>query len=370
MKFKYPTWHRLHKQQAETALYSPADKSGLPPGSLVHIGEIHQTECKISLIQYNLDSLAQHEITSVAELNQFKGFSGITWININGLNDTSIVEAIGQEFNIHPLVLEDILSTHQRPKLEEYDDYLYLVVKGITTGQSNNFTLMYEQISILLLADYVITFKEKSDDTFKHINHRLKKPNSHLRRYGGDYLTYVILDTIVDEYFVVQDNLDEIIIPIEDSVISNPTETTLPTIQLLRRELISINRNIAPLRELLTTIQRSDTMLINENILRYFNDVYDHVLRVTDIQESYRERITAMQEIYLTSISNKMNETMKVLTVFASIFIPLTFIAGIYGMNFDYMPELKWRWAYPALWLIFFMISAGLLVYFRKKKWL
>ncbi|WP_305908801.1 magnesium/cobalt transporter CorA [Methylomarinum sp. Ch1-1] len=370
MKFTYPSWHRLHKQNDKEALTSAAAKSGLPPGSLVHIGERHTASCKIYVTQYNADKLEQQEIATLAELNNLPAHGVNTWINIDGLIDTKVVESIGRQFNIHPLVLEDILSTRQRPKLEEHEDYLYVVVKAINADCSEGFSLQYEQISILLLDHYVITFKEKADDTFKPIVNRLHNRKGRLRLCGCDYLTYVIIDTIVDDYFIVEDKLDDVIDPLEDSLLNNPTDNTLHTIQQLRRELIGMKRSISPLRELLTKIQHSDSALLAEKTLRFFNDVHDHVLRVTDALDSYRERIAAMQDIYLSSISHKMNETMKVLTIFASIFIPLTFIAGIYGMNFEYMPELKWRWGYPSLWMLFIIIGVALLLYFKKKKWL
>ena len=372
MKFDAPKWHRLHTQPETFEPHSSADKAGLPPGSLVHIGQIHEMESTISVIQYNAESLTQHPLVSIDELDNLNRKQAVTWVNINGLNNTGIIESIGRKFNIHPLVLEDILSTHQRPKLEEYEDYLYLVIKGValTNNSAAGVNLQYEQISILLLKDYVITFKEKSDDIFNPIYNRLKNQKGRLRKDGTDYLSYVIIDTIVDEYFVVEDSLDEIIDPLEESLLINPSDNALHTIQQLRRELISMKRSISPLRELLTNIQHSGSELLKEDTLRFYNDIYDHVLRVTDSLESYRERLAAMQDIYLTSISNKMNETMKVLTIFASIFIPLTFIAGIYGMNFEYMPELKMRWAYPALWVFFIVISIALLLFFKKKKWL
>lgn len=362
--------HLLQQHTTKTALSSAADKSGLPAGTLVHVGEKHESECKITVTQYNADTLTRDEITSIAELQHLRNAELITWVNVDGLSDIHIVESIGQELNIHPLVLEDILSTHQRPKLEEYEDFLYMVIKGISLNQEKNFSLQYEQISILLLANYVVTFKEKADDTFDSIHNHLQNCNGRLRQFGSDYLAYVILDTIVDEYFVVEDSLDDVIDPLEDDILFNSSKEMLQTVQQIRRGLISMKRNVSPLRELLATIQRIDTPLLQEKTLRYYGDVYDHVLRVTDSLESYRERISAMHDIYLSSISNKLNETMKILTIFASIFIPLTFIAGIYGMNFEYMPELKWRWAYPALWVIFITISLGLLYYFKKKRWI
>ncbi|WP_080522148.1 magnesium/cobalt transporter CorA [Methyloprofundus sedimenti] len=370
MKFTYPHWHRLHQQSDQMELNSSADKSGLPPGSLVHIGEVHDITSKISIIQYNADTLVQHEDVIFSELSQFKDSDLITWINIDGLSDTRVAESIGHEFNIHPLVLEDILSTQQRPKLEEYEDYLYLVLKGISAESDAGFKLQYDQISVLLLEKYVITFKEKADDAFKSIYHRMENPHGRMRKTGSDYLAYALLDAIVDEYFVVGDSLDEIIEPLEDSLLLNPAEEILLTIQQIRRELISMRRSVSPLRELLSTIQRSDNTLLTVETLRYYADIHDHVLRVTDSLESYRERIAIMQDIYLSSISNKMNETMKVLTIYASIFIPLTFIAGVYGMNFDYMPELKWQWAYPVLWGVFISTGIVQLIYLKKKKWL
>ncbi|SFE06727.1 magnesium/cobalt transporter CorA [Nitrosomonas sp. Nm166] len=370
MNSTLPSRRRLRHQTNKSVLGSAADKSGLPPGTLVHIGRKHVTECKISVTQYNADILIQHKIHSITELRQLKNAELITWVNIDGLSDVKVVEAIGQELNIHPLVLEDILSTHQRPKLEEYDDFLYLVIKGISINPEKNFGLQYEQISILLLAKYVITFKEKADDTLEPIYSHLQTTNGRLRQLGSDYLAYVILDTVVDEYFFVEDRLDEILDPLEDNILFNSSKEMLETVQQIRRSLISMKRNISPLRELLATILRTDMPLLQERTLRYYGDVYDHVLRVTDSLESYRERISAMHDIYLSSISNKLNETMKILTIFASIFIPLTFIAGIYGMNFEYMPELKWRWAYPAVWVIFIMVGAGLLIFFKRKKWM
>jgi len=370
MKFIYPHWHRLHKQSDQIELNSSADKSGLPPGSLVHIGEVHHSKSKISIVQYNAGNLVQYEDVLFSELSKFKNTDLITWINVDGLSDTRVTASIGNEFNIHPLVLEDILSTQQRPKLEEYEDYLYLVLKGISVKSDEGFRLQYDQISILLLEKYVITFKEKADDTFKSIYHRMENPHGRMQKSESDYLAYALLDAIVDEYFVVGDSFDEIIESLEDSLLLNPAEEMLHTIQKIRRELISMKRRVSPLRELLSTIQRSDNALLTIETLRYYADIHDHVLRVTDSLESYRERIAVMQDIYLSSISNKMNETMKVLTIYASIFIPLTFIAGVYGMNFDYMPELKWHWAYLALWGVFFTTCIVQLIYFKKKKWL
>ena len=365
-----PSTSASSPQAEKTTVSSAAGKSGLPAGTLVYVGEKHEARCRLSVTQYNADTLIHQQVSAIADLQQLKSDTLITWVNVDGLSDVRVIEDIGKILNIHPLVLEDIVSTHQRPKLETYENYLYLVIKGISLGRKKDFELQYEQISILLLENYVITFKEKSDDTFDPIYTYLQNCNGRLRQFGSDYLAYMILDTVVDEYFVVEDSLDDIFDSLEDSILFDSNKEMLRTVQQIRRGLISMKRNISPLRELLTMIQRIDTPLLQQRTLRYYGDVYDHVLRVADSLESYRERVSAMHDIYLSSISNKLNETMKVLTIFASIFIPLTFLAGIYGMNFDYMPELKWRWAYPALWGVFISIGVGMLIFYRKKKWI
>jgi len=352
----------------ESLSYS-SEKSGLPPGSLVHVGEVHTHEHKISVINYNKSTLKKHTIKSIEELLPYKTTDTITWVIVDGLKDVSIIDAIGQHFGIHVLVLEDILNTHQRPKFEEFDGYLYIVIKAISLG-NEDFNVEYEQISLLILNNFVFTFMEKPDALFDPILSRLDNDKSQIRNLGADYLAYIIMDTVVDEYFALQDAFDELIESVEDKLLSDPSTQTLSIIQKIKRELIFLRRTVSPLRELLAAIQRSESSLLNEKTRRYFGDIYDHAIRIIEAIESYRDLIAGMLDIYLSSVSNKMNETMKVLTVFASIFIPLTFIAGVYGMNFEYMPELKWRWGYPVLWFIFIGVSVFLLRFFKKKKWL
>ncbi|MGZ4968861.1 MAG: magnesium/cobalt transporter CorA [Methylobacter sp.] len=346
-----------------------SEKSGLPPGSLVHVGEVHEHEHKITVISYNKSTLTRSTIRNIEELLPYRTADAVTWVIIDGLKDVSIIDAIGKHFDIHALVLEDILNTHQRPKFEEFDDYLYIVIKALSMAD-NEFNVEYEQISLLLLDKFVFTFKEKPDAIFDQLFSRLSNDKCHIRHLGTDYLTYIIMDTVVDEYFALQDTFDELIETVEDDLLTNPSAQTLNTIQKIKRELIFLRRSVSPMRELLAAIQRSESQLLNEKTKRYFGDIYDHVIRVSEAMESYRDLIAGMLDIYLSSVSNKMNETMKILTVFASIFIPLTFIAGVYGMNFEYMPELKWRWGYPALWAIFIGVTVFLLRFFKKKNWL
>jgi magnesium transporter len=351
------------------SLSYPSDKTGFPPGSLVHVGNVLGSVTRMSVIDYSNEVLEERQIQSLDEILQYKERDSVTWVIIEGLTNVGIVEKIGELFGIHPLVLEDILNTHQRPKLEEYDDYLYLVLKSLLP-EDGRFSVSYEQISLLVLENFVFTFKEKTDELFYPVLQRIRISNSRFRSLRSDYLMYAILDTVVDQGFILIDALDDAVTSVEDELFASPTQDTLNTIQMLKREVIIIRRNMSPIRELMAGLLRSESGLIHEGTYLYFRDVSDHTTRVIESIESYRDILSGMLDIYISSISNKMNEVMKVLTVFASIFIPLTFLAGIYGMNFDYMPELKWKWAYPTLWVAFIAIPAVLLVYFRKKKWL
>ena len=346
-----------------------SEKSGLPPGSLVHVGEVHAQEHKITLISYNKTRIEKRIVQSIDEIVAYQATDTITWVNIDGLNDVSLIEAIGHHFGIHGLVLEDILNTHQRPKFEEFENYLYIVLKALSLGD-NKLSVDYEQISVVLMKNIVFTFKEKPDRIFDPIIDRLDNEKSSIRKFGSDYLTYVIMDAVVDEYFVLQDAFDEFIESVEEELLTNPSSRVLNIIQKIKRELIYLRRTISPMRELLKGIQRSESELLDDRTKRYFGDVYDHSIRISEAMESYRDLIAGMLDIYLSSVSNKMNETMKVLTVFASIFIPLTFIAGVYGMNFDSIPELHWKYGYPTLWVVFITISVLLLRYFKRKNWL
>ncbi len=352
------------------SLSNLSHKAGLPPGAIVHVGNVHQEDTKISLVNYNIESIEERNLESLEELLEYRNSNMVTWVRVEGLSDADLIGRIGDLFDIHPLVIEDILTTHQRPKFEEYDHYLYIVLKSLIS-EDEQFTVKDEQISILVLDHFVFTFKEKSDELFSPVVQRIKTSKGHFRSMGADYLTYAILDVIVDNLFVLIDSLDETTLGLEDSLMADePTRLTLIMIQKLKRELIQIRKFVSPLRELMAGMLRSDSELIHEKTHIYLRDVSDHAIRIIESIESYQNVLGGLLDIYISSISNKMNEVMKVLTVFASIFIPLTFIAGIYGMNFTDMPELHWKWGYPAIWGVFIMTTVGLLVYFKKKKWL
>jgi magnesium transporter len=352
------------------SLSKPSEKLGMSPGTLVHVGDIHMDETKITVIDYSNENATEQQIQSIDEILKYKDSDSVTWVIIEGLANVEFVESIGGIFSIHQLVLEDILNTHQRPKFEEYEDHLHIVLKSLLS-ENEQFSVSYEQISLLVFKNFVFTFKEKADDLLQPIQKRIKTSNGRLRTLGADYLTYAILDTIVDQNFVLIDSLDGAVTSLEDRLLaSEQTQDVLNTIQKLKREIISIRKHVSPIRELLSTMLRSESELISEKTHVYLRDVSDHSIRVIESIESYRDILTGLLEIYISSVSNKMNEIMKVLTVFASIFIPLTFIAGIYGMNFEYMPELKWQWAYPTLWIVFITTPVALLIYFKRKQWL
>lgn len=344
-------------------------KAGMPAGTLIHVGETVPVETRIEFINYADAAVESGTASSIAELMQYRDARSITWVIVEGLSNVEVIDEIGRLFSIHPLVLEDILNTNQRPKMEEFDDYLYIVSKALLWNADEQ-QVEYEQISILLVDKFVFVLKEKRDTMLLPVKERIRSKKGKIRSNGPDFLVYVILDAIVDQYFAVQDALDEVTDELEEELLTDPEKDTLVKIQLVKRELIHIRRTISAMRELTSTILRSDTPLIDDRTLLYFRDISDHVLRVSESMESLRDMVSGLLDIYISSVSNKMNEIMKVLTVFASIFIPLTFLTGIYGMNFEYMPELKWRWAYPVLWSFMIAIPVILLVYFRRKKWL
>lgn len=346
----------------------PSAKAGLPPGTLMHVGKEPAAPARITAISFSAEHLEEGTIATLDDLQRSLRAGAITWVHCEGLHTEGLLEAFGREYGVHPLVLEDILNTHQRPKFEEYDNHLFIVLK--TLSGSKDLVIQHEQISLLMFENLLFTFRERQDGLFDHLKQRLMNARGRIRSLGTDYLVYAIMDTVVDHYFTLSDTLEEVIESIEVKLLTKARAQTLHTLQRLKREMVFIRKAITPLREVLGTLQRCENPLVSAKTEPYFRDVFDHVLRVVDTLDSHRDLINGMLEIYLTSLSNRMNEIMKVLTVFATIFIPLTFVVGIYGMNFDFMPELRWKWSYPILWGFFFLIPAVLLYIFKKKNWL
>ncbi|MGR9045752.1 MAG: magnesium/cobalt transporter CorA [Gammaproteobacteria bacterium] len=354
---------------ALVSLDSASKKSGLEPGTVVHVGERQEADTKIKLIEFDKSRFEIKECADLTDLMPSKYQQSISWFKITGLHDVKLIERLGRDFGIHQLVLEDIVNTHQRPKVEEFDNHLFIVFRAIRF-QPESLDFDNEQFSIILGNNYILSFEESDSGLLQPIIDRIKNSRGKFRSQGPDYLGYSIIDLIVDQYFLVEDQLDEIVETLEDELLTEPEPEMLHRIQKLKRGMIFLRRAVSPLRELLSSLLRSESDLITETTKIYIRDVYDHAIRVVEGLDSYRDLIAGLLEIYLSSISNKMNEIMKVLTVFATIFIPLTFFAGVYGMNFDYMPELKWRWSYPVFWVIALFTGAGLLFLFRRKKWL
>jgi magnesium transporter len=342
---------------------------GLSPGTAVHIGEKRTEEVRITIIDYNEKQMQEEGVTTAEACFPFKDKPTVTWINIDGIHKVETIEKIGSHFGLHPLIVEDIVNTGQRPKMEDFENHIFAVLKMLSYDDTEE-EIQAEQVSLVIGTNFVISFQEKEGDVFESIRERIRKGKGRIRKMGADYLAYVLIDAIVDNYFLILERLGERIESMEDELVSNPTSEVLQNIHTMKREMIFLRKSVWPLRELISGLQRTESPLIKKTTDIFLRDVYDHTIQVMDTIESFREMVSGMRDTYLSSISNRMNEVMKVLTIIATVFIPLTFIAGIYGMNFQFMPELAWRWAYPAVWGIMVAVGVAMLFYFRRKRWL
>ncbi len=346
-----------------------SSKTGLPPGSLVHIGEKKAETVGIAIIDYDQNTFNEKMVDTVEECFPFKETPTVTWINVDGLHEVEVIDKLGQHFGVHPLIQEDILHTGQRPKMEDFDEYILVILKMLNYDNELG-TVRNEQISIILGKNFVISFQEMKGDIFDSLRDRIRNAKGRIRRMGADYLAYALIDSVVDHYFILLEKCGETIEILEEELAINPKPQTLQSIHDLKQEIIFLRKSVWPLREVISGLERTESALINDNISIYLRDLYDHTIQVIDSVETYQDILSGMIDLYLSSVSNKMNEVMKVLTIFASIFIPLTFMAGIYGMNFEFMPELKVKWAYPALWCAMIAVAVGLLIFFKRRKWL
>jgi len=356
-------------RMARKLIHKSSRKAGQSPGTLLHIGAKQIETPRISIFDYGARQLNERKTASVEECLAFRESPTVTWLNVIGLHNPEIVSKIGLCFGMHPLVQEDILNTNQRPKIEDYEDYLYTVVKMLSYDEKTN-ELDIEQVSLILGKNFVITFQEKEGDVFNPLRERLKNPEGKTRKAGADYLYYALLDTIVDSYFIILEKIGEKIEALEEALVKHPRNETLQEIHALKREMIYLRKSVWPLREVVSTLERGESKLISKPTMVYLRDAYDHTIQVIDTVETFRDMLSGMVDLYLSSLSNRMNEVMKVLTVIATIFIPLTFIAGVYGMNFKYMPELSHPLGYFAVWGVMLVVAGTMFLYFRKKKWL
>jgi magnesium transporter len=347
-----------------------SEKAGLAPGSLVHVGEPKAAKPKITAMVYDSSQLLEEELETIGDAFPLCKAPSVTWINVDGIHQVDVVEELGERLGLHPLVLEDILNPEQRPKMEDLGDYLYMVLKMLDWDDARH-EMTTEQMSVLVGANYVVSLQEEpGGDVLDPIRLRIRGGKGRMREEGPDYLAYTILDGVVDRYFGVLESLGEKVEDLEGELVTNPGRDALQKLHHLKREMIYMRKAVWPLREVVAGLERSESPLIRKSTHPYLRDVYDHAIQVMDAVETLRDMLSGMLDIYLSSLSNRMNEVMKVLTIFASIFAPLTFIAGVYGMNFRYLPELTWRWAYPALWLVMLTIGLVMLWFFRRKRWL
>jgi magnesium transporter len=344
-------------------------KAGLAPGTLIHVGEKKIKKVRIRVIDFDENEIGEREFSNIEEIFSYKDKKSVTWVNIDGLHDASVIQKIGENFGFHPLVMEDIINTGQRPKIEEFDAYVFLTMKMLfyVDGESQ---IGHEQFSLILCENFIITFQERVGDVFEPVRERLRKAKGRIRKNGADYLAYALIDAVVDNYFLVLEKMGENIEMLEEGLLSGPSRETLEEMHILKRELISLRRSVWPLREMLRNFGAMEAEIVNEKTLVYIRDVYDHVIQINDNIETFRDIVSGMLDVYLSSISNKMNEVMKVLTIIATIFIPLTFIAGIYGMNFKYMPELEWHWGYPVALFVMVVVVVIMFLWFKRKHFL
>lgn len=343
-------------------------KAGLPPGTLVYTGSKREEKVRVSVIDYEEKHIEEREL-SLDELGSFKRKKSVSWINIDGIHDVKVVEAAGAAFKLHPLVMEDILSTEQRPKYEEYEDHLYIVLRMLQYDEKER-VIGSEQLSLILGKNYVLSFQESKGDVFDSVRERLRKAKGRIRKRGADYLAYALIDAVVDGYFSILEHFGDDVERLEEELIKHSEDNVVHKINALKREAIYLRRSVWPLREAISSLQRGGSRLISHATQPFLRDVYDHTVQVIDTIETLRDMVSGMMDLHLTSVSNKMNEVMKVLTIIATIFIPLTFIAGVYGMNFAHMPELQWRNGYFYVLGLMFLIFLGQLWYFKRKGWL
>ena len=348
--------------------------AGASPGSLIYTGQRQLEQVRISLIDYDSETVTE-KIISVKEATVFKDKPTVTWINVDGLHDVDVVQALGTQFDIHPLVLEDIVTPQQRPKVEDHDRYLFLTLRMLEYNEQDH-AVEAEQLSMVVGSNFLLSFQETIGDVFDPVRKRIRTNSKRIHSSGPDYLAYALMDCVVDHYFAVLEKLGQEIEALEEEVTQEPDRDTLKRIHRSKRQLILIRQAVWPLREVISSLSRGESPLFHENTHIYLRDVYDHTIQVIEALESLREILNSMLDVYLSNLNHRLNEVIKVLTIITTIFIPLSFIAGIYGMNFNpdsgpwSMPELNWAWGYPAALGLMAVVAGVMLLYFKRKKWL
>jgi magnesium transporter len=341
---------------------------GTAPATLVPPPEQAGCMPTLRLISYDAHSFQEREIGTIDELLDSVEGSKVNWINVDGLGDVATLRKLGEYFRIHPLALEDVFNTGQRPHIDEYEDQLFMVLQMVYQEEQGE--LVFEQMSVFLGEKYVITIQEDPGDMFDPIRKRLREGRGNARFMRSDYLAYTLIDTAVDQYFPLSEALGDSVECMEEELLQNPTREKLRQIHELRQALAQLRRAVWPTREVITHLLRDDSGLVAEKTKPFLRDCLDHVLAIVDLLESYRDITTSFMDLYVSSLSMRTNEIMRVLTIISSIFIPLTFIAGLYGMNFVHMPELHWRLGYPFALVLMLLVAVGMIAYFKRKNWL
>lgn len=344
------------------------EDAGLPPGELVHVGEQKTPQAAIALIRYSEESFLEQEVTELPDLPPVTEGCEVSWIDIIGLHDTDLLGRVGEKYGIHPLVLEDVCNTGQRAKVEDYGEYQYIVVKMVTWDEKSQ-EVDVEQVSLILFENALLSFQERPGDLFGSVRQCLQVGKGRIRKQGADYLAYSLLDAIVDGYFLLIEKIGDQVEALETRLLARPGIQTVGTIHELKHEMIFLRKAAWPLREVISGLEKNDRFMDGGTGV-YMSDLYDHVIQVIDGVETIRDLLAGMLDIYLSSINNRMNEIMKVLTIIATIFMPLTFLTGVYGMNFKYMPELGWKWSYPVVLLIMLGVAKWMVDFFKRKKWI
>jgi magnesium transporter len=344
-------------------------KTGMSPGSLVYTGHPKSHPIVVDVMDFNTDQLHEYRTEDIEVFFPLRDTTTVSWIDVKGIHQEDLIARTGDYFHIHPLTLEDILNTQQRPKIEYFDNYIFIVMKMLQWDEHQK-TIQSEQISILVGQHFVLSFQQKEDDIFDRLRERIRMGKGRIRGMGPDYLAYAMLDVAVDHYYLALEAISEHMEQLEARVLQDAQKKLLKQIYVLKRENLLLRKAVWPLREVVLQLERTDSPLVNKKTRPFIRDLYDHTIHVTDTIETHRDMTAGLLELYLSSVNNKTSEVMKVLTIIATLFIPLTFIVGIYGMNFDYMPELHWPWAYFAILAFMAALAAGMLIYFRKNKWI
>ena len=344
-------------------------KAGLPPGTLIHVGNRVADDVKLSIIDYNSSDINQSQTTAQVDCSNYKTDNSVSWINVDGLHSIELISDLGKQFKLHNLLLEDILNTNHRPNVEAYEQHVFLTLKMLGISEKGN-EVVSEQVSFVLGDNWLLSFQEQEGDLFDSVRSRLIEGKGNIRKNGADYLLYALVDTIVDNYFFVAEYFNEQTEIIEEKVLNNPDTSALQDIQRMKKMLIQFRKSISPLREAISSLQKDNLPQIKPNTNRYLRDVYEHIIQVNDSIDSQRDLLASIMDLYMSGESNKMNKTMQVLTIIATIFIPMTFVAGIYGMNFDHIPELHWANGYQMFWVLMGLIVVAMVIFFRRKKWL